>query len=48
MREEVWPLLESGAIRPVIDRRLPMAEAAQAHRIVEDSNHLGKVLLTLE
>ncbi|WP_329106007.1 NAD(P)H-quinone oxidoreductase [Micromonospora sp. NBC_01699] len=48
VREEIWPLLESGAIHPVVDRRLPITEAAQAHRIVEDSNHLGKVLLTLE
>ena len=45
VREQVWPLVESGAVRPVIDRRLPMPEAAQAHRIVEASEHLGKVLL---
>jgi putative PIG3 family NAD(P)H quinone oxidoreductase len=45
VRDHVWPLVEAGAIRPVIDRRLPMAEAAQAHRIVETSAHLGKVLL---
>ncbi|WP_326561746.1 NAD(P)H-quinone oxidoreductase [Micromonospora sp. NBC_01796] len=48
VRDEVWPLLESGVIHPVVDRRLPITEAAQAHRILEDSNHLGKVLLTLE
>ncbi|MFI6758089.1 NAD(P)H-quinone oxidoreductase [Micromonospora sp. NPDC050417] len=48
VREEVWPLVESGAIRPVVDRRLPVSEAAQAHRILEESNHLGKVLLTME
>jgi putative PIG3 family NAD(P)H quinone oxidoreductase len=46
VREQVWPLVESGAVRPVIDRRLPMPEAAQAHRIVEASDHVGKVLLT--
>ncbi|GFJ90727.1 hypothetical protein Prum_043690 [Phytohabitans rumicis] len=45
VRDDVWPLIESGAIRPVIDRRLPMAQAAEAHRIVEASDHLGKVLL---
>ncbi|MGH3679295.1 MAG: NAD(P)H-quinone oxidoreductase [Natronosporangium sp.] len=45
VREQVWPLLESGAIRPVIDRRLPMDQADQAHRLVEDSAHLGKVVL---
>ncbi|SCG51203.1 NAD(P)H-quinone oxidoreductase [Micromonospora inositola] len=46
VREQVWPLIESGAIRPIVDRRLPMAEAAEAHRLVETSDHLGKVLLT--
>jgi putative PIG3 family NAD(P)H quinone oxidoreductase len=45
VREQVWPLVEAGAIRPVIDRRLPMADAAQAHRVVEASDHVGKVLL---
>lgn len=45
VREQVWPLVEKGSVRPVIDRRLPMPQAAQAHRIVESSEHLGKVLL---
>jgi putative PIG3 family NAD(P)H quinone oxidoreductase len=45
VREQIWPLVESGAIRPVIDRRLPMSQAAEAHRIVESSDHLGKILL---
>jgi putative PIG3 family NAD(P)H quinone oxidoreductase len=48
VREEVWPLVESGAIQPVVDRRLPITEASQAHRILENSDHLGKVLLTLD
>jgi putative PIG3 family NAD(P)H quinone oxidoreductase len=43
--EQVWPLVAAGKIRPVIDRRLPMAQAADAHRVVEASDHLGKVLL---
>jgi NADPH:quinone reductase-like Zn-dependent oxidoreductase len=47
VREHVWPLIESGAVKPVIDRRLPMSEAAEAHRIVEASDHVGKVLLTV-
>jgi putative PIG3 family NAD(P)H quinone oxidoreductase len=45
VREQVWPLVASGAVRPLIDRRLPMAEAAQAHRVVEANEHTGKVLL---
>jgi len=45
VREQVWPLIESGAIRPVVDRRLPMTEAARAHRLVESNDHVGKVLL---
>ena len=43
--EHVWPLLADGSIRPVIHARLPMARAADAHRIVADSAHVGKVLL---
>jgi putative PIG3 family NAD(P)H quinone oxidoreductase len=45
VREHVWPLIESGAVQPVIDRRLPMAEAARAHQILEDSGHIGKIVL---
>jgi putative PIG3 family NAD(P)H quinone oxidoreductase len=45
VREHVWPLLSEGHIRPVVDRELPMPEAAEAHRVVEESGHIGKVLL---
>ncbi|MGI8761907.1 MAG: NAD(P)H-quinone oxidoreductase [Jatrophihabitantaceae bacterium] len=41
----VWPLLESGAVRPIIDRVLGLDDAAEAHRLVESSEHVGKVLL---
>jgi putative PIG3 family NAD(P)H quinone oxidoreductase len=41
----VWPLIESGAVRPVIDRVLTLDDAAEAHRLVESSEHIGKVLL---
>jgi putative PIG3 family NAD(P)H quinone oxidoreductase len=45
VREHVWPLIEGGRIRPVVDRELPMSEAATAHQVLEDSGHIGKVLL---
>lgn len=45
VREQVWPLVAAGKIRPVVDRRVPMADAAEAHRLVESNGHVGKVLL---
>lgn len=42
---EVWPLVESGAIRAVVDHVVPMSEAARAHRALEAGDHVGKVLL---
>lgn len=47
VREHVWPLIESGDVRPVVDRTLPMSDAAEAHRILERSDHIGKILLTV-
>lgn len=44
--ENVWPLIDAGTVRPIIQDRLPLADAAQAHRLLEESNHIGKVLLT--
>ncbi|MEO6204386.1 MAG: NAD(P)H-quinone oxidoreductase [Mycobacteriales bacterium] len=46
VREHVWPLIESGRVKPVIHRTLPLSQAAEAHRVLEASNHIGKVLLT--
>lgn len=46
VREHVWPLVESGAIRPVIEAQLPMPDAPEAHRIMESGEHIGKILLT--
>ncbi|GHF05079.1 NAD(P)H-quinone oxidoreductase [Streptomyces griseoluteus] len=45
VREHVWPLIASGVVRPVVDREVPMTDAAEGHRVVEDSGHIGKVLL---
>jgi NADPH:quinone reductase-like Zn-dependent oxidoreductase len=42
---QVWPLVEDGTIRPVVDRTVPMPEAAHAHEIVASNVHTGKVLL---
>lgn len=43
----VWPALEDGRIVPVVDRVLPMSQAAEAHRVVAASEHVGKVVLTV-
>src|SRR3712207_5524052 len=43
VRAHVWPDVERGVVRPVVDRRLPMSRAAEAHRVVEASEHVGKV-----
>jgi putative PIG3 family NAD(P)H quinone oxidoreductase len=45
VREHVWPLVTAGAVRPVIEAEIPMADAARAHRIVEEGHHVGKVVL---
>lgn len=43
--ESMWPMVESGSIKPVVDRVLPMTEAAAAHQLLADSTHIGKVIL---
>jgi putative PIG3 family NAD(P)H quinone oxidoreductase len=48
VRHDVWPDVERGVIRPIVDRRLPMSRAAEAHRVVDASEHVGKVLLLAE
>jgi NADPH:quinone reductase-like Zn-dependent oxidoreductase len=45
--EHVWPLIADRSVRPVIHATFPLADAASAHRMIEDSGHIGKVLLTL-
>jgi len=46
LRREVWPLLESGAVQPIVDRVFPLAQAADAHRLMESGNYVGKIVLT--
>ncbi|GAA2148930.1 putative PIG3 family NAD(P)H quinone oxidoreductase [Humibacillus xanthopallidus] len=46
VREHVWPLIEAGQVRPVIHSRHPLEHAAEAHREMEASGHIGKILLT--
>ncbi|GAA3123209.1 NAD(P)H-quinone oxidoreductase [Streptomyces rectiviolaceus] len=45
VREHVWPLIGAGHVRPIVDRTVPMSDAAAAHRVLEESSHIGKVLL---
>jgi NADPH2:quinone reductase len=47
VRREVWPLIEAGKIKPVVDRTFPLAEAQAAHARMAKSEHIGKILLTL-
>ena len=47
MRREAWPHLEAGRIRPVIDSVFPLEAAADAHRRMESSEHVGKIVLEM-
>ena len=45
LQERIWPLIEAGDIKPVIDSTFPLADAAEAHRLMESSRHIGKIML---
>ncbi len=45
LRQHVWPLLESGAVKPIVHATFPLRDAAEAHRMMESSAHIGKLLL---
>jgi len=45
LRARVWPLLEAGTVAPVIHATFPLAQAADAHRLMESSAHIGKIVL---
>jgi NADPH2:quinone reductase len=46
VRKAVWPLIEEGRVKPVVDRSFRLADAAQAHAYMESGAHIGKILLT--
>ena len=48
LRKTVWPLIESGRIKPVIHSAFPAERAAEAHRLMESNQHIGKIVLTWE
>ncbi|MDA1183294.1 MAG: NAD(P)H-quinone oxidoreductase [Acidobacteria bacterium] len=48
LRREVWPLLEDGRVKPVVYRTFPLADASAAHRLMESSEHIGKIVLTID
>ena len=48
VREHLWPLIESGAVKPIVGQVVPMSDAAEAHRLLEASDVFGKVLLRRE
>jgi NADPH2:quinone reductase len=47
VRKNIWPLLAAGRVRPIIHATFPLAEAGEAHRLMETSNHIGKIVLTI-
>jgi len=47
LREKIWPLIEAGRIKPQVYRSFALADAADAHRLMESSQHIGKIVLTV-
>jgi len=47
LRSRIWPLIDAGKIKPVIYKTFPLEQAAEAHRLMESSAHIGKIVLTL-
>ena len=48
LREQVWPLLESGQVKPIIHTVLPLSKANEGHRLMESSRHIGKIMLEVQ
>ena len=47
LRERIWPLIDAGKIKPVLYKTFPLAEASEAHKLMETSQHIGKIVLTV-
>jgi NADPH2:quinone reductase len=47
LRTKIWPLIESGTIKPLIAARFPLADAVDSHKLMESSKHIGKIILTV-
>ena len=48
VEKNIWPLFQSKNIHPVIYKTFPLEKAADAHRLMEDGKHIGKILLTMD
>ncbi len=48
VEEQIWPLLSSKAIKPVVNKTFPLEEAGKAHSLMESSEHIGKIVLTID
>lgn len=48
VEKNVWPAIAAGKIKPVVYKNLPLEEAAEAHRIMESSKHIGKIVLLVK
>jgi NADPH2:quinone reductase len=48
LEANIWPLLASGEIKPIIHTVFPIEDAAKAHELMESSSHIGKIVLSLE
>jgi len=48
LKREVWPLLERGTVKPIVHKVFPLAQASDAHRLMESSEHIGKIVLSVQ
>lgn len=48
VHKKIWHMFDSKKIYPIIYKKIPLAEAADAHRLIESSDHIGKILLTID